>query len=284
MMSTVSFICVELFGTETNYSALHTDTEDEDEDDLSIDSASAASSDEESEPEDTMDVYEEFLYWYKRNWNHYRPRLLGDVQRAAYVVSPHPKVHAHAKANQDPEDRLACERLIVKLCMTDYIEGEEKSEREKARLVNKFLEELTDFQNKSGYFKSMSIWYAAEDTEPHIWHQRYSFLFTEVFGKLAAIVTSKVTGIPNAERWWKEQKRTNDGQRSNLNPEKVKQQAAIAVAHGLEKSAIRNAVKKRTGALLEDKDFECLKIGKTMHCAFSIIIILTSSSNNRYVL
>jgi hypothetical protein len=37
-------------------------------------------------------------------WNHYKPRLLPDIVRVAYLLSPNPKIMEHALANRDAED------------------------------------------------------------------------------------------------------------------------------------------------------------------------------------
>jgi hypothetical protein len=47
---------------------------------------------------------------------------------------------------------LAFESLLVKLFLPGFVEDKEVWERKKAAIVDKFLSELQDFQNKSGYF------------------------------------------------------------------------------------------------------------------------------------
>lgn len=139
---------------------------------------------------------------------------------------------------------------------------------------DKFLSELQDFQNKSGYFKKMNIWIAAEDpTLPsHRWHQRYSLLFTDYLGKLACLVCSKMTGIGEAERMWKQNKKTRSGQRCRLSTDKTKKQSTISAAHSMNKSQARNAAAKRRGKLMDDEDFKAMKMGKyrllSCYCCF----------------
>jgi hypothetical protein len=240
--------------------------EEESDDDASAASScqSAAEDDEEPVPTQMMDCFTEFKYWYKRHWTFYRNKLLTAYVRVAYVLSPHPKVHADAKANIEVEDRLACESLLVKLFLPGFVEDNEVWERRKAAIVDKFLSELQDFQNKSGYFKTMSIWIAAEDPNlpSHRWHQRYSLLFTDYLGKLGCIVCSKMTGIGEAERMWKENKKTRGGQRCRLSTDKTKKQATISAAHSMNKSKARNASAKRRGKLMDDEDFKAMKMGK----------------------
>ena len=260
---------------------LDEDTDEEDDDDSSSlsTSYSHSSSDAEEDPQELMDDYEGLKYWVKRYWEHYKPKLLHDYVLAAYCLSPDPKVHEHAKQNIKGEDRLACERLLVKLFLPAYIEGVEKFEREKAAIVNKFLGELDDFQKKSGYFKSQSIWYAAEDPNipAHLWHQRYSLLFTDYLGKLACIVCSKVLGIGEAERHWKANKKTRGGQRARPSAAKTKKQATIAAAHSMEKAESRRAALARKGKLWDDEDFKAFKLGKSLHFLLWLTTLLSTS-------
>ncbi len=205
----------------------------------------------------------EFKYWYKRHWAFYKEQLLTDYVHVAYVLSPDPRVHTDAKENTKVEDRLACERLLVKLFLPGYIENKDVWERKKAAMVDKFLGELQDFQNKNGYFKKMSIWIAAEDPslQSYHWHQRYSLIFTEWLGKLACIVCSKMTGIGEAESMWKENKKTRGGQRSRLTLDKTKKQATICSAHSMNKSIVRNASSRHHGKLMNDEDFNVMNMG-----------------------
>jgi hypothetical protein len=215
---------------------------------------------------DLMDQYELFAHWYKRHWLHYRKQLLSDYVRVAYCMSPNPKVKAHWAASREPEDRLACERLLVKLFVPGYIEGEDSWEKKKCEVVNQWLDEMEDFHNKQGYFKSKSIWFAAEELPGYIWHARYSKPFTKYLGALACIVMSKVTGCGDAERNWKENKAVRSGQRARLSADKAQKQATISAAHSLEKSLKRAANAKRSGKLMTDEDFESLRLGEFGVC------------------
>ena len=143
-------------------------------------------------------------YWAKKHFAHYRPRLLPDHVRAAYLCSPHPDIikHAVTPKNIDPDNRMACERLLKKLMVPTGIVSIEERERVEAEAIDTFLTELGQFQSREGPFQSRHIWIIAEDekTMAHDWHHKYSFPFTKVFGKFACFVTSKPTGIGGAER------------------------------------------------------------------------------------
>lgn len=71
-----------------------------------------------------------------------------------------------------------------------------------------------------------------------------------------------MTGIGEAERMWKENKKTRGGQRCRLSTDKTKKQATISAAHSMNKSKARNASAKRRGKLMDDEDFKAMKMGK----------------------
>ena len=88
-----------------------------------------------------MECFDAFKYKYRKWWKHYRTKLLCDHVRVAYLLSPNPVVQKHAMENLDGEDRLACERLLVKLFVKNYVEDDLRSETEKSEVVDKFWKE-----------------------------------------------------------------------------------------------------------------------------------------------
>jgi hypothetical protein len=103
-----------------------------------------AEGDDAPKPSVLMDCFEDFKYWYKRHWTYYRSQLLTDYVRVAYLLSPNPKVHADAKENMEAEDKLAMERVLVKLFLPGYIEDNEVWERKKAPMVDELFGEHLD--------------------------------------------------------------------------------------------------------------------------------------------
>ena len=67
--------------------------------------------------------------------------------------------------NLDPEDCMACERLLMKLIVPAGIVCEQEREREEAEVIDTFLTELELFQTKSGTFQPGHMWIIAEDTK-----------------------------------------------------------------------------------------------------------------------
>lgn len=231
---------------------------------------SLAESDDGEELAEGMDCNEEFKVLYRRSWNHYKNKLLTDYVRAAYVLSPDPKVYEDARANMEPEDREACERLLIKLFLPEYVENHPEWEQKKATMIDEFLSDLHDFQNKAGYFNKMHIWIAASSDGMHayLWHSRYSYLFTKWLGKLGALVCAKGTGICEAERNWKENKKIRGGQRGKLSPQRTSQLATLSASHSMNKSKARQAAARRVGKLMNDEDFKIMNMGECLCVAF----------------
>ena len=52
-------------------------------------------------------------------WQHYRPRLVSNVARVAYLCSPHPFIIAHTEdiANKDPKNAIAVEQFIERVIL-----------------------------------------------------------------------------------------------------------------------------------------------------------------------
>ena len=102
-------------------------------------------------------------------------------------------------------------------------------EIEKARLFDKFYQEFGDFTGRHCRFNQSHIWIAAADPseQAYRWHQKYSLHCTEVLGKLACLITSKILGIGTAERNWKQIKAVKLGQRTNTGMDKTKKQVMI---------------------------------------------------------
>ena len=218
-------------------------------------------SDEDSAPEEEpLEDLAKLKYWSYRHFKHYRPLLLPDHVRVSYLLCPHPKIIEHAKnpVNRDPEDRRACERLIKKLMVPVHVVDRHEKELLEAQLIDTFLSELRDFQNRQGPFASSHPWIIAmnEDVIAHEWHEKYSLVETKVLGALACRVTSKAKGVGCAERHWKATKRHKKGKRGRLGSDITKKLSTISAANSYELSAVRQATAQRAGKLWEDDDFE----------------------------
>jgi hypothetical protein len=155
----------------------------------------------------------------------------------------------------------AAERLVEKLLLNPALFGMDK-EREKARLINTFHSEYREFSCHMGHFARIHIWVSAEDPleKAFRWHQNYSLLYTEVLGRLACLVTSKLLGIGTAERNWKQVKAVKSGQRTNTGVLKAKYQVMIYSQYQQMKAQMRITRMSCAGKLWTDDDFKCCKM------------------------
>jgi hypothetical protein len=68
-------------------------------------------------------------------------------------------------------------------------------ERVEAEVIDTFLTELELFQTKSGPFSLIICESSPRIQRAQVWHHKYSFSFTKIFGKFVCYVSSKPTGI-----------------------------------------------------------------------------------------
>jgi hypothetical protein len=221
----------------------------------------------------------------KQIWDCYKPKLLNDYARVAYLLSPHAEIMKHAidPANRDPLDNIAVETMIEKLLVSHDHENEEEHAQELSDKITTFWSEHSQFVNKQqgvfarkhiwveqGVFARKHIWVAAanENVLMHEWHSMNSYPFTQVLGPLACIVGSKPLGIGQAERNWKIYKRNKSGQRARLGSGKTKAQTVIAGAYSHQKSAACRGTAQKAGKVWSNEDFVFLKLDS--YCTGSI--------------
>ena len=96
--------------------------------------------------------------------------------------------------------------------------------------------------------------------EAHKWHYNYSLKGTDVLGKLACLVCSKIVGIGAAERKWKEVKRVKTAQRNRLGAEKTAKLTLLVGTNCSRKADARRERMARAGRLWNDDDFETMKL------------------------
>ena len=195
-------------------------------------------------------------------WEHYKPRLLMNGARVAYLCSPHPAIIAHSEANKDPLNNIAIEEFIRRAILPRRQTISENPNVVLAKLVDKFWAERDDFVKQRGFFSRESIWITAGDpmTISYEWHKRYSLPATEVFGLSACLSCSLVLGCGQAERQWKAMKVQKTGKRTNLGSEKTKKQSVICAAFARQKNETQRKQAQRAGVLWCDEDFEYCKL------------------------
>jgi hypothetical protein len=148
-----------------------------------------------------------------RMWIHRREKVVHNYSHVGYMLSPIPAIIKHCAANRTASLSDASEHLIDKLILDRGLIGSQHS-RELAFLIDKFKDEYGDFTNKQGKFNKANIWIMASDEKKgYHWHQKYSLDCTDVLGKLACLVLSKILGIGSAEMNWKQVKKIKRGDR-----------------------------------------------------------------------
>ena len=93
------------------------------------------------------------------------------------------------------------------------------TEKELNKTLDKFWSEYTKFNHKNDPFDSNEfIWSSKDisDGNSHLWHQKYSLLYTKVLGAVSCRVASKILGIVSAEHSWGDFKTIKSGKRSAL--------------------------------------------------------------------
>ena len=250
--------------TSDDYYSEESEEEDCENDALPGDEPSDMEDDSADSPEvdsNTWNPSPTFCFQMTRWWRYYKPKLLSDYVRVAYLLCPHPTIIEHAKKNRDPKDDEAVDRLIEKLFVPSTEVDDFKRMSMSAKLLDKFWTELKEFRCKQGVFSSEKIWFLAkqDSTKAFDWHYKYTLGSTEVLGKLACIVTSQLCGIGEAERHWKANKRQLVGMRARLGPLKTKMQASISAAYSHKRSTLQRMAASKAGKLWEDDDFETCK-------------------------
>ena len=116
----------------------------------------------------------------------------------------------------------------------------------------------------SGVFERPIIWQIAKTEQclDYEWHFRYSLRSTEILGKLACLVLSKILGIGSTERHWKDVKQVQSQYRCRLNAENIKKESTIVGMYCAERGEIRRKSQARAGKLWEENDFESLGLDK----------------------
>jgi hypothetical protein len=135
-------------------------------------------------------------------WEHYKPWLLTNGARVAYLCSPHPDIHAHSEAHKDPLNNIAVEEFIRRVILPrkQIISGDPNVVL--AKLVDKFWAEKDNFVKHHGFFSRESIWITAGDPiiVSYEWHKCYLVPAIEVLGLSACLSCSLVLGCEQAEQ------------------------------------------------------------------------------------
>ena len=104
--------------------------------------------------------------------------------------------------------------------------------------------------NSTGPFNRPS-WFNSMDCingNSAVWHNKYSRNHTEVFGKIACRVTSKITGSGGAERGWSDNKEVKSGKRSHISTDKLKKQGLLYTSANIRRAQIKRDELEKAGS------------------------------------
>jgi len=134
---------------------------------------------------------------------------------SAWICSPVPQVQA-TWCKMDEGDKGVVNALLVKLHV-DLGLTSAQTEKESDDLINCFWDEWDLFSSRSRHFEATCKWSSADILE----NRSHSIHCTTILGRFASVVTSKIAGIGNAERQWRDVKTPKNGQRAHLSSSAV---------------------------------------------------------------
>ena len=160
-------------------------------------------------------------------WNKCKSKLLHDYSLIGYILSPNPTIMEDA-ITKSLDHNEAAEWLITKILLDSGLVGNDRN-IERAKLIDIFLEEYSNFTNRHGVFAQDNIWIIAadENVKAYQWHYKYSYQQTKVLGRLACLVLSKILDIGTTKRNGKQVKAVKSGQRVNTSIDRARKQVLI---------------------------------------------------------
>ena len=175
-------------------------------------------------------------------WNKRRSYLVHDYSLTGWLLSPMKEIHndvCQATLEQG-ESRLAMRRVFKKL----FFPHQDEDDVIFMKAFNTLVDELRDFQNKSGPFSAEYLWSEEanqhlRDGNAHLWHGSHSLYHTKYFGKLACRITSKICGMGSAERSWGDVKTLKSGKRSHTSSASMEKQSIIYSKYCIEQSRLK---------------------------------------------
>lgn len=213
-------------------------------------------------------------------WEKRREKLCHDFAKAGYILSPVPEIREHVKLHMSLDLKQAVERVLKKLFLPVDLSNEDEM-RYLSTMYDVFWEEYDQFDSRTGPVFGEArayIWNSADiiNNRSHVWHKKYSHLETHWLGKLACRVTSKITGMGNAERNWGDVKHLKSGQRSHLTSDRVSKAATIYGAACSERASMKNPVTcLATVTTWEDEDMASLGLndfGVDLHSIMAVTL------------
>lgn len=171
-------------------------------------------------------------------WEKRKKKLVHDYSITGWMLCPDPEIREGVhKVSNGVIHHAAVDRLIRRLFSHEYTE-----EHQMNMALNTFWTEYGQFDSRTGpvYEHRSYIWASLDMLRhSHVWHKTHTLPYTQVLGRLACRVCSKILGIGQAERSWGDVKHLKTNQRSHLSSEAVKMQATIYGASCAQKARMK---------------------------------------------
>ena len=237
------------------------------DDDSSSDESSVGSVDSEDDGEDVGQPRKEaaslvpkhlegtFVGECLEAWNKRRSSLLHEYSIAGWLLSPAAPIMAQAFNNYTKEDRRAMETVLLKLLLKPQ-PTEQATKAAKLHLLVTFWSEFEAFHNRQGEFHPEMLGWddGRRLTHPHLWHQQWTLPYTEVFGKVSCIVTSKLVGQGQSDRTCGYGKDNKSNKRLNFSSNNLMDQVTCYGAYCEERAQARAKEKESLQLTITDDD------------------------------
>ena len=150
-------------------------------------------------------------------WIKIRECICHKYSLVGFLVSPNITILKEDLEKKTDANEESVARLIEKLFLDNYVIGREISE-EISDLIHTFRKDYGDYTLHMNKFSRQDMCIIAKRPTQavHFWHKTYSLGPTNILGKLACIVTSKILDVVTSERHWKKVKQVKSGKRATI--------------------------------------------------------------------